>query len=68
MKQGPQMIRRTCSSCSLYVLHNPCAPKNGGWRCTYCGSPISTNVPSKRELQEEIRQKQVNKARARLYT
>lgn len=50
------MTKKHCTSCGRIVWHNA-MKKVGEYRCTFCGSPCSTN-PAKREHQEAIRKKQ----------
>ena len=43
------MIKQLCTYCGLFVWHNPQGGKNkGGYRCTKCGFPPTTN-PHKSE-------------------
>jgi hypothetical protein len=56
------MEKEYCTSCSQTTWHNPSGKKEGRPRCTYCGSPITSN-PGKREYQEMMRTKQVKKVR-----
>ena len=54
------MIKKFCTSCGQDTWHNPQGAKaKGSFRCTYCGSPVSTGP--KRETNEALRVKQVKK-------
>ena len=53
------MIMKQCSSCEQYKWHNYAA-KDKNYRCTYCGHPV-TSSPAKRDQQETLRRKQVQK-------
>ena len=53
--------RKHCNSCSKDTIHNERGKKDEPARCTYCGSPVTTN-PAKREYWELIRKQQVAKA------
>jgi len=52
--------KKFCSSCGQNTLHNESGKKDAPPRCTYCGSPVTTN-PAKREHFESLRRKQVAK-------
>lgn len=64
------MIQKTCNFCGKFCWHNKCvkAQDNSGYRCTYCGSPVTcaTAGSSKREHANHIRNTQANKYRATL--
>lgn len=51
------MFKKFCPSCGDITWHNEMKSLGSG-RCTYCGYPISSNVPTKREYQEALRKKQ----------
>lgn len=51
------MEKKYCGSCRRTAWHNPSGKKDGSPRCTFCGSPVTTN-PGKREYWENLRRKQ----------
>jgi hypothetical protein len=51
------MEKKYCNSCRRISWHNPSGKKDGSPRCTFCGSPVTTN-PGKREYWETIRKHQ----------
>lgn len=53
------MVRKLCTACGKTCWHNPL--KDGGLRCTYCGTPPGTGP--KRERNETIINRQIAKAR-----
>lgn len=55
------MFQKTCSACGKFTWHNKVIAKNGDGRCTYCGTPVTTNQAGKREHQVELRRKQCAK-------
>ena len=50
------MTKKECAYCGQTAWHNKTTKEGGGWRCTKCGYPFSTN-PAKSEYQRALGQK-----------
>lgn len=39
------MIKKVCNTCGRNCWHNAKGKKDGGHRCTFCGSPVTAGSP-----------------------
>lgn len=58
---------KRCLACSRRCWHNSMKGADGkpgsGWRCTFCGFPITTKVEDKKAFQTWVHKHQVAKVR-----